>query len=246
MKDKPLHEYVYGLNPCFEVLRGGRRTVKEAFISKDTYGSTRTKKLISLLNSRDVKVTVVDKNRLFQLSKTRDHQGSVLKCSSYPYVRFESLLNSKRLLLLDNVEDPHNVGAIIRSAEIFGFDSIILPLKGVPDVYPSVIKVSAGATEHLNIAKDSNSTTYVKRAKNEGYKILSLDGSGTSDIRDFSAKELPEKFMLVIGGEGKAIGQYILNISDYIVSIKQHGSINSLNASVAAGIAMFTLGKGTL
>ncbi len=246
MKDRPSHEYIYGLNPCFEVLRGGRRNVKEAFISKDTYDSARTKKLISLLDSREVKITVVDKDRLFQLSKTKEHQGSVLKCSPYPYVKFESLLSSKRILLLDNVEDPHNVGAIIRSAEIFGFDSIMLPLKGVPDVYPSVVKVSAGATEHLNIARDSNSTTYAKRAKNEGYKILSLDGSGTTDIKSLTLKELPDKFMLVIGGEGKAVGQYILNISDYIVSIEQHGEINSLNASVAAGIAMFTLGKGTL
>jgi len=240
-KSKPSHEYVYGINPCFEVIRGGRREIKEAFLNKTASESPRIKKLAGFLASRNIPINWVQKDRLFQLSKSKENQGAVVKSSLYPYVKFEDLLGKKKLLLLDNVEDPHNVGAIIRSAEIFGFDAVLLPSRGVPDVYPSVVKVSAGATEHLSIARECGANTYVKRAQAEGYKVVALDEEGREDIKDIKLNP-EEKFILVIGGEGKSVGQFIINNADYVAAIRQHGKINSLNASVASGIAMFALG----
>jgi 23S rRNA (guanosine2251-2'-O)-methyltransferase len=118
-----------------------------------------------------------------------------------------------------------------------------LPLKGVPDVYPSVSKVSAGAVEFLSIARECNANKYLEKVRDQGYQIVALDAKGSVTLEDY-ASELPQKLMLVIGGEDKGVGQFILNNADAVIRMEQTGRINSLNASVAAGIAMFTLKEG--
>ncbi|MCK5525598.1 MAG: 23S rRNA (guanosine(2251)-2'-O)-methyltransferase RlmB, partial [Candidatus Latescibacteria bacterium] len=101
---KPKHEYIYGINPCFEVIRSGRRTVKQAYLNKAATNNPRLKTLGRFLKSRGIPMERVDKHRLFQLSKSKEHQGAVLKASPYAYARFDDLLESERLILLDNVE----------------------------------------------------------------------------------------------------------------------------------------------
>ena len=237
---KARREHVYGLNPCFEVLRARRRTVYRAFLNKDTPNNTRLMKLRELLERAEVEIDWVDKGRLLDLSGSKEHQGAVLKAATYPYVDVQDLMGRPRLLLLDNVEDPHNVGAILRCAEVFGFHDVLLPLKGTPDVYPSVLKVSAGAAEHLNIAKQASATRYAQAALDQGYAILALDAKGTTSLAQ-AAELTGNRFMLVIGGEDRSVGQYILNHATHVISIPQRGRVNSLNASVAAGIAMHAL-----
>jgi 23S rRNA (guanosine2251-2'-O)-methyltransferase len=239
---KPSREFLYGLNPAFEALRSAQRTVYLAHVNEQIRENGRIKKLLQMCEQRSIPIDYCDKGRLHQLCGSSEHQGIVLKTNTYPYVSSENLLDTeKRVLLLDNVEDPHNVGAILRSAEVFGFQSILIPTKGVPEIYPSVVKVSAGATEHQKIARDRSANDYMMAAKNKfGFKILSLDGKGKTliqDLPDLSA----EKVMLVIGGEDKSVGQFILNESHFTVKVEQLGSVNSLNASVAAGIALFAL-----
>ncbi len=238
---KPSVEYVYGINPCFEIIRGGRRKIYRAFIAVNSDRNPRIKKLTEYLNSKQVPIELVDKGRLFELSKSTEHQGAVIKCSPYPYAPFSEMLNQKKILMLDNVEDPHNVGAILRSAEIFGFHSVVIPSRGVPEIYPSIVKVSAGACEHINIAREDSANGYFKKAFDAGFEIVALDEEGKFDLEDLRNQSI-EKIMLVIGGEGKSVGQYIINNAQYVASIRQQGKINSLNASVAAGIAMFVLG----
>jgi len=231
-------EYIYGLNPAFEVMTAGRRAIHEAFIA-DT-GSPRIKKLLPLLEKKNIKISVVDKGELINLIRNKYHQGIVLSVSSYPYVPFHTLFDSNKLLLLDNIEDPQNMGAILRSAEVMGFNSIMLARRGTPEIYASVVKVSAGATEHLKITQDMNANSYVKKAKELGYTIISLDANGKHALSEVAASK-PQKIMLVIGGEDKSVGQFILNESHFILGIKQQGKINSLNASVAAGIGMYMI-----
>ncbi|MFC1551581.1 TrmH family RNA methyltransferase [Candidatus Latescibacterota bacterium] len=233
-------EYIYGINPAFEVVRSGKRTVYEVYINKASARQPRIRKLSEYLEKMSVAVTWIDKARLFEMAGTRDHQGVAVRTTSYPYENSDSFWGRPRLLLLDNVEDPHNVGAILRSAEIFGFSSVLLSKRGVPDIYPSIVKVSAGATEFLDIAKDSSANNYVRAAQDEGYQIVALDMSGTVDIRTVRA-QLTGNVLVVIGGEDKSVGRYILNSADFVVSIDQQGKINSLNASVAAGISLFAL-----
>lgn len=236
-------EYIYGVNSCFEAIRGGKRKIYRAFLNEKSKNNQRIKKLAGFLDTRSIPVEWVSRERLNQLSGSTENQGAVLRASLYKYAALQEIVDSKRVLLFDNVEDPHNVGAILRSAEIFGFDSILMPRSGVPEIYPSVVKVSAGASEHLRIARESASNFYVKNLQeNQGFTIVALDGGGKVSLEEVKRKNL-EKILLVIGGEDKSVGQYILNRADFVVSIKQLGKINSLNASVAASIAMYVLGE---
>ena len=238
---KSTREYIYGLNPAFEVLRAKRRTVHGAWLNQSSRNKPRMQKLVKLLEQHEVPIEWVEKGRLIQLSKTHEHQGVVLKTSLYPYTPKDELFSHPRLLLLDNIEDPHNVGAVLRSAEIFGFHGVCLPSRGVPEVYPSVVKVSSGATEFMQIARDASANQYARRAAEEGYQIAALDMNGDTTLDTLRAAA-PEKLLLVIGGEDKSVGQFILNMADHIIGIPQFGRVNSLNASVAAGIAMHALG----
>jgi 23S rRNA (guanosine2251-2'-O)-methyltransferase len=238
---KRTREYVYGINPAFEVVRAGRRKIYGAYLSESSARNPRMKKLEAFLERREIGVEWVEKGRIRDLSGSKDNQGVVLRCSPYPYADFADVREAGRIMLLDNVEDPHNVGAILRSAEIFGFNHVLLPMKGVPDVYPSIVKVSAGATEFMQIVKEANANTYVKRLVDEGYQVIALDGTGTVSSQEIYPL-LGDRVLLVIGGEDKGVGQYILNTADYVMKIPQSGRINSLNASVAAGIAMYALG----
>lgn len=235
-------EILYGLNPVFECLRGGRREVTEAYINEASSQSSRLKTLRRLLDEAGIPVQEVHKGRLHQLCGSTEHQNAALKVSRYPYVSHQQVLTAERVLLLDNVEDPHNVGAILRSAEVLGFHDILLPLKGVPEVYPSVAKVSAGAVEFLRIARDCSSVTYVQKALELGYHVAALDTRGKVALDAFAANpQLP--LLVVIGGEDKGVGQFILNHAQTHLAIPQSGRINSLNASVAASLTLYALRK---
>lgn len=239
---KSSRDFIYGLNPAFEVIRAGRRRVFNAYLA-EAGKSPRLKKLADYLERMEIPAEWVDRGRLHQLCGSGEHQGVVLRAELYPYAERSELYVVPRLLLMDNVEDPHNVGAILRSAEVFGFHHVCLPTKGVPEVYPSVVKVSAGAVEHMKIARGTSAIGYVKEAQEAGYHIAALDAAGKMDLEELASAR-PEKLMLVIGGEDRSVGQFILNNADSVVGIPQSGKVNSLNASVAAGIAMYRL-RGT-
>lgn len=231
-------EYLYGLNPVFECLRAGRRRLHAAFINERAGKGGRFGSLLQLITKAGLEPEPVDKGRLQQLCGSREHQNIVLKTARYPYAPLLECLSAERLLLLDNVEDPHNVGAILRSAEVLGFHHVLLPAKGVPEVYPSVVKVSAGATEFLRIARESSAIAYVRKAAEAGYTIAALDAAGKSTLEEFPPAD---NLLLVIGGEDKGVRQFILNQADVVLSIPQRGRVNSLNASVAAALAMYAL-----
>ncbi len=236
--NKPADQgFIYGINSAFEVIRSGKRDIKSAMISTSAMKNPRIKKLITVLDKNNISYTLEEKGRLIDTCGSHDHQGVVMLCSPFKYATMEDVLSHDRVILLNNVEDPQNVGAVLRSAEIFGFKGILLPEKGTPEIYASIVKVSAGATEFLDIHRHGGVTSYLANAKDNGYTIVSLDAKGDKRFEDVIA-EAPEKLLLVLGGENKGVGQFVLNSSDHIVSIEQKGKINSLNASVAAGIAM--------
>ncbi len=174
------------------------------------------------------------------MTRSGIHQGVVLETDPYPYASLGALQGAGRLLLMDNVEDPQNVGAILRSAEIFGWRDVLLANRGVPEIYPSVVKASSGATEHLRIARDRTATDYVRALLPLGFTLAALDARGSDALEPLGARP-PAKLLLVIGGEHRAVGQHILNQAHYRLRIPQRGRITSLNASVAAGIALYTL-----
>lgn len=240
MSAAPEVEFLYGINPAFEVVRAGRRTVNAAFLNDAARANPRLKRLSSLLRRGDIPVEWTGKDRLFRLCRHREHQGVVLQVGRYPYCPYRELFDARRLLLLDNVEDPQNVGAILRSAEVFGFHSVLLAVRGVPPVYPSVVKASAGACEFLRISRQLGANKAFRRSRESGYVVIALDAKGDRELEEID-EFADRKLMLVVGGEDRSVGQYILRRADYVVRLWQHGRVNSLNASVAAGIAMFVL-----
>lgn len=233
-------EFLYGINAAFETILAGRRTIQRLYINQGSMDSRRLQTLVATARQRGIPVEQVEKGRLISLSGTRENQGVVVESSPFPYTPFADLLTAGRLLLLDNIEDPNNTGAIIRSAEVLGFDGVLLPRRGSSLIRPSVVKVSAGAAEHMRIACNCSANQYVKIAIEEGWHVCALDGKGKTALDDRSWVEIPH-LLLVIGGEDKGVGQFILNAAHDIVTIRQHGKVSSLNASVAAGIAMHAI-----
>ena len=231
---------IYGINPVTEAVLAARRKISRVWLNQDFGQNPRLRRLQHLLETRGIQIQYTDKARLFELCGTREHQGTVLEAEPFPYTPYAEILGAPRMVLLDSIEDPHNVGAIMRSAEIFGWKNILLPRRGAPLVTPTVAKCSAGACEHLNIACNCSPNQYVKIAMEEGYSVAALDGSGKvalEAIRD----QAPEKLLLVVGGEDSGVSQFILNCATYIAAIPQAGHVNSLNASVAAGVSLYIL-----
>lgn len=231
-------EALYGTHAILEALRARKRNAVELQIDENT-PRERFQPLIRAANASGVRVHPCSKHELFENCGSRQHQGAVLITTSYPYSPLtDDLFTRPRLLLLDNIEDPRNAGAILRSAHLFGFNTILLPLKGGAGIYPSVVKTSAGASEHLDIVQAANSTKYFQRARKAGYRTVALDAQGGTRLSEIPADD-PRPLMLILGGEDKRIGQFILNESEIVARIPQQGNINSLNASVAAGIALY-------
>jgi len=238
-EEEPTEEYLWGMHAVQETVRAKRRTIYGAYLNE--LSRPRLKKLGNFLESRKVPVVWTNKGELFRLANTKEHQGVILQCAPYQYAKVPKCLSHSRVLLTDNIEDPHNLGAMLRSADAFGFHGVLLPNKGVPGVYASVMKASAGAAEFLDITRERTANQYIKHARDAGFKIYALDGAGKARLNDIEPKE-GEKILLVIGGEDRGVGQFILNEADAVLNIPGAGRVNSLNASVAAGIALHALG----
>lgn len=232
---------LYGINPVFEAVRAGRRKISRVWLNKDSGNNPRLRKLAQFLESRQVPISWVDRAELFTLCGTREHQGAVLEAGGFEYTPFADMLASPRLVLLDSIEDPHNIGAIMRTAEAMGWRELLLPRRGSPLILPSVAKTSAGACEHLRIAVNCSANQYMKIAQEAGYTVVALDGSGKASLEELRAAQIA-KLMLVVGGEDAGVSQFILNNAEHVAAIPQKGRINSLNASVAAALALYLLG----
>lgn len=208
-------------------------SIKKVYISK----SKQDKELFDYLKKNKIHYIVVDKELLNKMTKEH-HQGIVLEIEDYQYSELEEIMKDNFLLMLDHLEDPHNLGAIIRSAEAAGITGIILPKDRSVTVTDTVIKTSAGAINNLKIVKVTNLVDTIKKLQKENFFIYGADMEGT-DIRE--AKFAPKK-VLVIGNEGKGISKVVEKNCDEMIRIPMKGEINSLNASVAAAILIFKMG----
>ncbi len=236
-----MSEFLYGINPAFEAIRAGRRQLSRLYLNQGSENNPRLKKLVLLAEKRNLPVSWVDKAKLFDLVRTREHQSCVLEAGLFPYTPFAELIGERRMILLDNIEDPHNIGAIARTAEALGWKNLLLPRRGCPLLIASVVKSAAGACEFLQVAVNCASNQYVRIALAEGYTVVSLDGRGPTSLAQIQAAQY-SKLLLVVGGENAGVSQFILNHSSLVASIPQCGQINSLNASVAAALALYLLG----
>lgn len=234
-------QYVAGRNPVLEILKAEKEIEKLYILNGELHGSI--KKIIGIAKDRNIQIQEVDKNRLDQLSEGNIHQGVVALVGSYNYVTVDDILNRAKernqppfIIILDEIEDPHNLGAIIRSAECAGVHGVIIPKRRSALVNQTVYKSSAGAVEHMLIAKVNNLTNTIKELKDKGLWIYGADMDGA----DFHFNtSLEGAIALVIGNEGKGLSRLIKENCDIIVKIPMLGQISSLNASNAAAILIY-------
>ncbi|MBO4667480.1 MAG: 23S rRNA (guanosine(2251)-2'-O)-methyltransferase RlmB [Bacilli bacterium] len=222
----------------------GRNAVKEAMLSGSVFtiylsSSIRDKSYEKLARSQKINIVYKTNNELDKLLKTCNHQGIAGEVDDYRFYELEEIIEFAKLkkyplvLILDGIEDPHNMGAIIRSVDAFSVDGIIIKSKGQVDINSTVYKVSTGAIEHVKICKVNNLNTALTTLKDNGFWIVSSDGNSDKNYDEIDYK-CP--IGLVIGSEGFGISKLVLDNSDHIVKIPMSGHVNSLNASVATGI----------
>lgn len=223
---------VCGRNVSKELLEKDEK-IKKAFL-QDGFNE---KEIISLLENKNIKIEYFRKyeDERFQNMK---HQGIVLEIEDFKYSDLEEFSEGDSLIILDHLEDPHNLGAIIRTAEAFSIDGVIIPKDRSASVNYTVMKTSAGALSNMKVAQVTNINTSIKRLKEMGYWIV---GASLDAKLDFRKVDYSGKIAIVIGNEGKGISKSTLNHLDYNVKIPMSGEVNSLNASVAAALMIFEL-----
>ena len=225
---------VYGRNVAKEVLQKPEK-VKKITLMKDF----KEKDIISLIEKNKIKVEYLDKKGFSKFDKY-SHQGIILDIEDFNYTDYEEFLSvdDAKIVILDHIEDPHNLGAIIRTCEAAGILGIIIPKDRSVDINSTVMKTSAGALENVKIAKVTNLVSIIDKLKENGYWIVGTSLDGNLDYRDV---DYTGKIALVIGNEGNGMSKAVTESCDYLTKIPMYGKINSLNASVAAGIMIYEM-----
>jgi len=206
--------------------------------------------VLALAKEKKIVVKEVDRKKLDQLTQTGSHQGVIAQVTPFKYCEVEDILSyaKKRgenpfLVVLDEIEDPHNFGSIVRTAEVCGVHGVIIPKRRNVGVTPVVYKSSAGACEHMNIAKVTNINVTIDKLKQKGIWVYGADMKGSNYCYEV---DLKGSIALVIGSEGKGISKLTMAKCDELVKIPMVGKISSLNASVAGGILMYEILKQKL
>lgn len=237
-------DLVVGRNTVLEALKSGRE-LDTVFVARgERSGSIGP--IISKAREKGIVVKEVDKRKLDAMCGNSNHQGIAARAAAHKYAEVEDMLNLAKekneepfVVICDEIEDPHNLGAIIRSADACGVHGVIIPKRRGVSLTYAVGKVSAGALEYVPVARVSNLAQTIDELKTKGFWIYGADMDGKRwDEQDYSGA-----VALVIGSEGKGISRLIKEKCDFIVSLPMRGKINSLNASVAAGILMYEVIK---
>ena len=233
---------IEGRNAVMEALRSGRSVDKLYVLDGCQDGPVRS--IIRAARKGDTIINFVEKSRLDQLSETGHHQGVIAITASYDYSSVEDILETARskgeapfLFLLDNIEDPHNLGAIIRTANLAGAHGVIIPKRRAAGLTATVARTSAGALNYTPVAKVTNMAKTIEDLKKEGLWFVCADMGGTC-MYDLNLKG---PIGLVIGNEGDGVSKLVREKCDFIASIPMKGDIDSLNASVAAGVLAYEI-----
>lgn len=223
---------VYGRNVAEEIFNKNIE-IKKVFLQDNFLD----KKINSLIKNKKIRFETLTKKQMDYLAGGL-HQGIILDIPDYQYIPLEKILkeNPQFIVILDHLEDPHNLGAIIRTCEAAGVDAIILPKDRQVQVNSTVMKTSAGALYHMDIVSVSNLSNTIKKLKSEGFWIV---GTALENSVDYRSIDYSSKIALVIGNEGKGISRLVRRECDYIAKIPMYGKVNSLNASVASGIMIY-------
>ena len=227
-----------GRNPIREALKADRDIEKLLVAKGDLTGSARD--IIATARQKGIPVQVVERSRLDEI--TPHHQGIIAYASAYQYATVESMLEAAQakgeapfLVILDGITDPHNLGAIIRTAACVGAHGVIIPIRRAAGLTPAAVKASAGAVETIRVARVTNLVSTIRALKAQGIWIYAADMEG----EDYRSLSMEAPMALLIGSEGEGISRLALDTADFKVKLPMYGGVESLNASVAAGVLMY-------
>lgn len=229
------NNYIYGRNTVLNAL-DVNQNVKKVFLTN----AFNDQRIIKIIRNKKINYEIVDTNYLNKLVGNVNHQGIVALCEEYSYLSLEEIIKKNEenpnslFVMLDGIEDPHNLGAILRSVDAFGAQGVIIKTDRQVGLTPTVAKVSTGAIEYVDVCQVVNLNQALKRLKEAGYWIVSTDGEAKMDYREVDYLNM--KTVLIVGSEGFGVSKLLLKNSDFIVKIPMVGHVNSLNASVACAV----------
>ncbi|WP_078543164.1 23S rRNA (guanosine(2251)-2'-O)-methyltransferase RlmB [Litchfieldia alkalitelluris] len=233
-------DFIIGRNPVSEALKSEREINKILIAEGSQKGSMSV--IINLANDKGVLLQFVPKKKIDQMVEG-NHQGVIAQVAAYEYAEIEDLFKLAEekgekpfFLLLDELEDPHNLGSILRTADASGAHGVIIPKRRAVGLTATVAKASTGAIEYIPVARVTNLARTIDELKERGVWVIGTDASGKDDYRNIDG-EMP--LALVIGSEGKGIGRLIKDKCDFLIRLPMKGKVTSLNASVAASLLMY-------
>lgn len=245
MENEEYNDQVEGRNAVLELLESGRDINKILVANGEKHGSIH--KILAIAKERKIIVTEMERNKLNQIAQTPNNQGVIAIVPPYDYCEVEDILEEAKrkdempfILILDGIEDPHNLGSIIRTAETAGVHGIIIPKRRAVSVNSTVSKVSAGAVEYMKIARVNNINETIRYLKEQDVWICGTD-MDTNTI--YTKQDYKMPIAIVIGSEGFGMSRLVKENCDFLVKIPMKGKITSLNASVSAGIIMYEVVK---
>ena len=245
MEKEEYNDQVEGRNAVLELLESGRDINKILVANGEKHGSIH--KILAIAKERKIIVTEMERNKLNQIAQTSNNQGVIAIVPPYDYCEVEDILEEAKrkdempfILILDGIEDPHNLGSIIRTAETAGVHGIIIPKRRAASVNSTVSKVSAGAVEYMKIARVNNINETIRYLKEQDVWICGTD-MDTNTI--YTKQDYKMPIAIVIGSEGFGMSRLVKENCDFLVKIPMKGKITSLNASVSAGIIMYEVVK---
>jgi 23S rRNA (guanosine2251-2'-O)-methyltransferase len=224
---------VFGKNVARDLLLNNDKKI-EKIILQDGFSD---KDILSLIENRNIKVLIKQKREIDHLI-SGVHQGILLYIPDYQYSNIETAYNDDVVVILDHLEDPHNLGAIIRTCEAAGIKSVILPKDRQVQINATVMKTSVGTLDNMNIISVTNLVNTINKLKDNGFWIV---GTALENSVDFKTIDYSGKIALVIGNEGSGISNIVAQNCDFLAKIPMYGKTNSLNASVAAGIMIYEI-----
>lgn len=238
-------DQVEGRNAVLELLESGKDINKILIAKGEKHGSIN--KIIALAKENKIIIAEVEKNKLNQISQTQNNQGVIAIVPPFNYCEVEDILEKAKtkneppfILILDGIEDTHNLGAIIRTAEIAGVHGIIIPKRRAASVNSTVSKVSCGAVQYMKIARVNNISDSINKLKENGVWVC---GTAIDAKSYYFEQDFKEPIAIVIGNEGKGMSQLVKKNCDFLVKIPMKGKIQSLNASVSTGIVVYEVLK---
>ncbi len=236
-----MKEFIYGRNPVFETMRARRRDVFRLQIADGVQDKGRLTEILNLSAMRKIPIERVPRIRLDKLSDS--HQGVALEASSYPYTRLEDIIDSAKsreeplfMLILDTLQNPQNLGTIIRTAEAVGVHGVLIPPHRAAEITPAVVSSSAGACEHMLVAQ-ANLAQAIGELKKADAWVVGLDESPES--KEPGEVPLNGALVVVVGSEGDGIRPLVRQSCDFLLRLPMQGQIESLNAAVAGSVALY-------